>query len=260
MSRAPATSGCTAIVSDGTLTWSAHSDDFGQSWQQEGGLPALFLPANSLTCSAGGSCLVAGYVPTGNSHGEGAVALSTDGGKTWALATVPAGVGLLQSASCLTASECVAAGTTNTTVSDVVPAKGQLLLSADGGHTWQLSSRPVPVDDVFGVACPSATQCAMVGTKWVGFPAVATGCGGPEPQPGRDLPSLDDGLHPHHADRTVLPDELRLRGGRWGHRGPSDPPGTQTGPGKVPIARVSAPVAQPGATAVTKAAADRLRQ
>ena len=34
---------------------------------------------------------------------------------------------------------------------------------------------PLPVDDVFGVACPSATQCAMVGTKWVGFPAVATG-------------------------------------------------------------------------------------
>jgi len=169
------TSSCTAIVSDGTLTWSDHSDDFGRSWQQEGGLPALFLPANSLSCVASGSCLVAGYVPTGNSHGEGAVALSTDGGNTWALATVPAGVGLLQSAACLTALECVVAGTTSTTVSDVVPAKGQLLLSADGGHTWQLSTRPVPVDDVFGVACPSATQCAMVGTKWIGFPAVATG-------------------------------------------------------------------------------------
>ena len=169
------TSSCTAIVSDGTLTWSAHSDDFGGSWQQEGGLPTLFLPANSLTCTASGSCLVAGYVPTGNSHGEGAVALSTDGGNTWALATVPAGVGLLQSASCLTELECVVAGTTSTTVSDVVPAKGQVLLSADGGHTWQLSTQPVPVDEVFGVACPSAAQCAMVGTKWIGFPAVATG-------------------------------------------------------------------------------------
>ncbi len=168
-------SSCTAIVSDGTLTWSASSDDFGKSWQQEGGLPAFFLPGNSLTCATSGSCLIAGYVPTSNSHGEGAVALSTDNGHTWALATVPAGVGLLQSATCLTASECVAAGTTNTTVSDVVPAKGQLLRSTDGGHTWQLSTRPVPVDDIFGVSCPSATQCAMVGTKWIGFPAVATG-------------------------------------------------------------------------------------
>ena len=35
---------CTAIVSDGTSTWSAHSADFGQSWQQEGNLP-LALPA-----------------------------------------------------------------------------------------------------------------------------------------------------------------------------------------------------------------------
>jgi photosystem II stability/assembly factor-like uncharacterized protein len=168
-------SSCTAIVSDGTLTWSAHSDDFGQSWQQEGGLPSLFLPGNGLTCVGSGSCLVAGYVPTNTGHGEGAVALTTDGGHTWALASVPAGMGLLQSTACLTASQCVVAGTTNTTVSDVVPAKGQLLRSADGGHSWQASALPVPVDDVFGVACPSAAQCAMVGTKWIGFPAVATG-------------------------------------------------------------------------------------
>ena len=45
---------CTAIVSDGTSTWSAHSADFGQSWQQEGNLPSAFLPGNDLTCVAGG--------------------------------------------------------------------------------------------------------------------------------------------------------------------------------------------------------------
>src|ERR1700693_5411762 len=135
-----ASSSCTAIVTDGTLTWSAHSDDFAQSWHQEGG-----------------------------------VALSTDGGHTWALASVPVGMGLMQSTACLSALQCVVAGTTNTTVSDVVPAKGQLLRSADGGHSWQASALPVPVDDVFGVACPTATQCAMVGTKWIGLPAVATG-------------------------------------------------------------------------------------
>jgi hypothetical protein len=61
------------------------------------------------------------------------------------------------------------------TVNDVVPAQGQLLLSADGGHTWQPATSPPPVDDVFGVDCPSATVCAMVGTEWNGNPAVATG-------------------------------------------------------------------------------------
>src|SRR6202042_274404 len=78
---------CTTVVSDGTSTWAAHSADFGQSWQQEGNLPSTFQPENDLTCLAGGICLDAGYVPTSNSHGQGAVAVSADGGQTWALAT-----------------------------------------------------------------------------------------------------------------------------------------------------------------------------
>ena len=166
---------CTAIVSDGTSTWSAHSADFGQSWQQEGDLPSGFLPGNDVTCIAGGTCIDAGYVPTTNGHGQGAVAVSADGGQTWALASVPAGTGVLQSTACLSPSDCLAAGTTGTTVSDVVPAKGELLRSADGGHTWVPSSSPLPVDDVYGLACPSDDQCAMVGTTWAGSPAVGTG-------------------------------------------------------------------------------------
>ena len=168
---------CTSIVSDGTSTWSAHSSDFGQTWQQEGDLPAGFLPGNDITCIAGGMCIDAGYVPTTNSHGQGAVAVSADGGQTWALASVPAGTGVLQSTACLSPSDCLAAGTTGTTVSDVVPAKGALLRSADGGHTWALSSSTgtLPVDDVYGLACPSDLQCAMVGTTWVGIPAVGAG-------------------------------------------------------------------------------------
>jgi len=166
---------CTAIVSGGTSTWSAHSPDFGQTWQQEGDLPAGFLPGNDITCVAGGTCIDAGYVPTTNSHGQGAVAVSADGGQTWALASVPSGTGVLQSTACLSATDCLAAGTTGTTVSDVVPAKGELLHSADGGHTWVPSTDALPVDDVYGLACPSAQQCAMVGTTWTGFPAVGTG-------------------------------------------------------------------------------------
>ena len=168
---------CTAVVSDGTSTWSAHSPDFGQSWQQQGNLPAGFLPGNDITCIAGGICIDAGYVPTTNGHGQGAVAVSADGGQTWALASVPAGTGVLQSTACLSPSACLAAGTTGTTVSDVVPAKGELLRSTDGGHTWVPSSSTstLPVDDVYGLACPSDDQCAMVGTTWIGFPAVGTG-------------------------------------------------------------------------------------
>jgi photosystem II stability/assembly factor-like uncharacterized protein len=166
---------CTTVVSDGTSTWTAHSADFGQTWQQEGDLPASFQPENDLTCIAGGICLDAGYVPTSNSHGQGAVAVSADGGQTWALATVPSGVGVLQSTACASPTVCLAAGTTGTTVSDVVPAKGELLRSTDGGHTWEQSAGTVPVEDVYGMACPSADQCAMVGTFWFGLPEVGVG-------------------------------------------------------------------------------------
>jgi len=173
--RCASPSDCTAVVSDGSSTWSAHSADFGRSWQQQGTLPPPFLAGDGLSCTAGGSCLVAGYVPTSNGHGEGAISVSADGGQTWSMASVPTGLGILQSASCLSPSVCLAAGTTSTTVSDVVPAKGELLRSSDGGHTWVPSPEAPPVDDVFAIACPSERQCAMVGTKWVGFPAIGTG-------------------------------------------------------------------------------------
>jgi len=39
----------------------------------------------------------------------------------------------------------------------------------------QTSLATPPVDDVYAIACPSVRVCAMVGTKWVGSPVVATG-------------------------------------------------------------------------------------
>jgi hypothetical protein len=38
-----------------------------------------------------------------------------------------------------------------------------------------VSTSDVPVEDVYGMACPSATQCTMVGTFWYGLPAVGVG-------------------------------------------------------------------------------------
>jgi hypothetical protein len=194
-------SDCTAVVSSGSSFATARTTDFGQTWQSEGSLPSGFSGDGDLWCSAAGTCLVAGYVPTTAGQGQGAVALSTDGGQTWTSATVPAGVGVLRSAVCATATSCLAAGTTGTTVNAVVPAHGELLHSTDGGHTWTTTgpsssstgsttstpakststtrasgaAAPLPVDDVSGVACPSARVCALVGTKWSGQPVVATG-------------------------------------------------------------------------------------
>ena len=184
---------CTAIASDGTLFWSAHSADFGQSWQREGALPAGLQDADSLSCVPGASCLVTGFLATTAGHGQGTIVLSTDGGATWTPSSVPAGTGQLQSAVCASMDSCVAAGTTSTTVSAVVPATGALLYSDDGGRTWVASTRKPPVDDIYGIACPSASTCVIVGTNWIGTPAVGTGAVG----------RSDDGAATFTASRTA---------------------------------------------------------
>lgn len=166
---------CTVVASDGTADWSAATANFGQTWLREGTLPAGLGGGLTLSCAPAGTCLVAGFTPTTAGHGQGALALSTNGGMTWASATVPPGVGLLRSVACTSPTSCLAAGTTSTTVSDVVPAKGLLLDSTDGGMTWSASPDVPSVDDIFGVACPTPTSCALVGTKWVGTPVIGTG-------------------------------------------------------------------------------------
>jgi photosystem II stability/assembly factor-like uncharacterized protein len=165
---------CMALISDGTNIWAALSTDLGRTWTQLGNLPTAFSNPRTLACGAD-SCLVTGYLPTTTGHGAGAIALSVDDGHTWTLATVPAHIGVLQDATCPTPTSCLAVGTTSTTVSDVVPAQGQLLASADGGHTWVLSPAIPPVDDIYAIACPSAKGCAMVGTVWHGTPPLGEG-------------------------------------------------------------------------------------
>jgi photosystem II stability/assembly factor-like uncharacterized protein len=166
---------CTVIASDGTAYWSAHSADFGHTWQRGGTLPAGLQDAGALSCVIGGPCLVTGLTPTSAGHGQGAIVVSADRGTTWTAANVPTGTGLLQDAVCATVTSCLAAGTTSTTVSAVVPAKGAVLTSQDGGQTWDASPATSSIDDVFGIDCPAPSICTMVGTKWVGHPAVGTG-------------------------------------------------------------------------------------
>jgi len=172
---------CTAVLSDGTNIWSAQTVNFGHSWQQEGNLPEGFQDPRDISCSgpveATGEavCLVAGYAPTSTGHGQGAIAISDDGGETWTSAGVPTDVGVLQNVTCATSGLCLAVGTTSTTVSDVVPAQGELLTSANKGATWTLSPAIPPVQDIFGVACPLPLVCAIVGTQWVGHSGIGTG-------------------------------------------------------------------------------------
>jgi photosystem II stability/assembly factor-like uncharacterized protein len=166
---------CTALVNSGVILQSAQTSDFGRTWQTDGNLPGGLQGAGDLTCTVTGSCLVAGFSTTTTGHGQGAIAVSADGGHTWVTADVPAGSGLLHDVACPTASTCLAVGTGSTTLSDIDEAKGELLDSVDGGKKWARSPTTPPVDDSYGIACPVDGVCAMVGTRWVGSPPLATG-------------------------------------------------------------------------------------
>ena len=233
---------CTAIASDGTTFWSAHSSDFGQTWTREGDLPPGFLDAGNLSCVAGAACLVTGYTATAAGHGQGAIAISTDGGVTWAAAVVPAGTGLLQSAVCATIASCLAVGTTSTTVSAVVPAHGALShqrrrrahVGRCGGprtHRRHLRDRlPVPVDLRHGGdELDRHTGCRHRG-------------GGAQQRWGGRLHRLGDRVHAAGPDRVVLPDHAALCRGRWRHRRPDHAPGPHVlDPGRARFSRVIGP-------------------
>ena len=159
---------CLAIASDGTTFWAARSTDFGHTWERQGTLPGGLQEAGDLSCVSGASCLVTGFTATTAGHGQGSIVTSTDDGVTWTAATVPAGTGIVHSAVCADSTTCLAVGTTSTSVSAIVPAKGAELTSDTDGQTWTRTSVHQPIDDIYGVECPSPLVCAMVGTEWVG--------------------------------------------------------------------------------------------
>jgi len=174
---------CLALATDGMTYWSVSTVDRGATWVRGGSLPAG-MTAAGLSCSSSLACMVAGYSPTGPGRAAGSIATTSDGGATWAAASVPPGSGLLRAATCA-AGTCLAAGTTSGATTGFVPGIGLLLTSADHGATWQTATASVGRDDAFGAACPDFRTCLVVGTDWDGKP---------QPAPiGSIMASLDGG-------------------------------------------------------------------
>jgi photosystem II stability/assembly factor-like uncharacterized protein len=158
--------GCLALSTDGSVYSTSSSNNYGETWTSGGDLPAALAGAGGLSCEGTQECLVAGYAQTTPGSGAGALASSTDGGETWTSVTLPPGVGLLHGAGCDQA-RCLAVGTTATNTSVVVPGKGVILQSVDGGVTWTAEPLSTSVDDAFAVSCTARVVCVIVGTVWI---------------------------------------------------------------------------------------------
>ncbi len=165
----PAT--CIVVAVAGAAYFSATTDDGGATWQRGADLPPGFGQATGIDCTAALDCLVAGATQTTAGHGTGAVAATTDGGTTLALASVPPGTGILHAVSC-SGPSCLAVGSTSTVTTGVPAGEGALLSSADGGSTFVARSPSTVLVDGLGVDCPdgspraAAPVCAAVGIRF----------------------------------------------------------------------------------------------
>jgi hypothetical protein len=157
---------CTVLASQGPGYWAASTVDDGSVWQRLGPLPGGLAGVSSLACTSASTCLAAGDMPTTPGKGAAAVAFTTDGGMTWSSATMPPGTGPLHDVACPAPTECLAVGTKSPTTIGVAQGQGEVISSADGGATWTTVAAPASVGDAFGVTCPTASACAVVGTGW----------------------------------------------------------------------------------------------
>jgi photosystem II stability/assembly factor-like uncharacterized protein len=134
--------------------------DDGQTWTVTQ-LPSGF-GAQSLDCPGAGSCVSGGDTQPLTPSGGGEILHSSDGGRSWVLATLPAdggsqpgAYGGFTSISCADATDCAA-----TTIGG-----SQVLVSSDGGATWSEAPAAGLPRQFTGrqISCPSSTDCWAAG-------------------------------------------------------------------------------------------------
>jgi photosystem II stability/assembly factor-like uncharacterized protein len=154
--------------------------DDGQSWAVTQ-LPSGFGP-QSLDCPGVGNCVAGGDMQPPTPSGGGEISYSSDGGSTWALATLPVGsgsrpgaYGSFTSISCADTTDCSA-----TTIGGKGPASW-VLVSSDGGAAWsEAPASGLPRQfTARQISCPSSTDC------WVGGAASTPALPGVKNHPGQ---------------------------------------------------------------------------
>ena len=102
---------------------------------------------DAVSCPTTSSCVAVGAA----TDGSGAIALSSDGGTTWAGQTSPAKSAALTSVSCGDKSHCTAVGS------------GTVISTSNAGTNWQTDSIPVKNVNLLSISCADGSDCVATG-------------------------------------------------------------------------------------------------
>jgi hypothetical protein len=158
-----------AILRDGGAQWSVVPAPAGV-----GGLGAVDCPTAAV-------CYAAGFLSPRkgtSARFPGAVVVTTDAGRHWALLAVPAAAGPVNALSCPAPSSCVAAGvsarpTAGPSSPQAAGPPGMAVSTVDGGLHWQVDVLPRPASGVAGVSC-GADRASPACTAVAAGPASST--------------------------------------------------------------------------------------
>jgi photosystem II stability/assembly factor-like uncharacterized protein len=122
-----------------------------RGWQENTSSPEQ---PGDLTCPTAQTCYVEGNSATSASgpNDINALYVSGDGGQTWGVLPVPAGVTFTSKLACTTESDCGAGGL-------YYGHQGVYLSTMSGGHSWTVTPLGAGADQLINLSCTSATMC-----------------------------------------------------------------------------------------------------
>jgi photosystem II stability/assembly factor-like uncharacterized protein len=141
----------------------------GRAWRTLGS-PAGATAVVSVDCTGPDQCQAVATGPSGLFSTS-----TTDGGATWNPGgALPAGLAGTGAVSCAAVLDCAIAGWIPTGPGQ---ATGAVVMTADGGATWQSATLPPGTGLLHGVSCPTITTCVAVGTVTTAYSNVLPGQG-----------------------------------------------------------------------------------
>jgi hypothetical protein len=124
-------------------------------------LPATVQTLRAVACAKADRCFAVGSSASTATAPSGPVLLATvNGGRTWALQSLPPGLGYLSGIACASARTCTAVGQIGAT--GVGP--GAILTTTDAGSVWTSQAVPNGTTDVTAVNCLHSGPCTALGT------------------------------------------------------------------------------------------------